>query len=60
MKKILVIAAILASGPALSFMSLKSCNVISTTSGTKWMGTYCDMQGNCLKMLFDSYCPPML
>lgn len=52
--------ALAAASPALAFMSLRSCNIINTMGGIKYMGTYCDVRGDCIKMLFDSYCPPML
>lgn len=54
------LVALAAASPALAFMSLRSCNLINTMNGVKYVGTYCDVRGDCIKMLFDSYCPPML
>lgn len=58
----LIIAALItvSAGPALAFMSLKSCNITPTMNGLKYMGEYCNMQGQCITVLFDHYCPPML
>lgn len=62
MKKVFVVmlAAAFLSGPAMAYMTLKSCQMISTSSGVKWLGRYCDAAGNCVQQLSDSYCPYVL
>lgn len=61
MKKMIVVvlAAACLSGPALAVMTLKSCRMVSTMSGVKWLGVYCDSAGTCVQQLFDNYCPYM-
>ena len=46
-----IMAAVLASGPAFAFMSLKSCNMVNTLKGVRWLGVYCDSQRNCVQQL---------
>ena len=58
MKKfVLVLALAAAASPALALMNLKSCTMVSTMSGTRWLGTYCNFGGECVKVMFSSYCP---
>lgn len=63
MKKFLipvVAAMLLSSGPAFAMLTLKSCNMVNTTQGVKWLGVYCDSQRNCVQQLFNEYCPYMI
>lgn len=62
MKKLALaaIAAALIAGPAWAFMSLRNCVMITTTQGTRWVGTYCDAQGTCVRAVFTEYCPMVL
>lgn len=55
-----ILATLLASGPAFAFLTLKSCNMVNTTQGVRWLGTYCDSQRNCVQQLFTEYCPYMI
>lgn len=60
-KAALVLAiAITALSPAWAYMSLRSCVMINTLQGVRWVGTYCDAQGTCVKAVFTEYCPVML
>ena len=63
MKKFVIpvmLSALLMSGPAMAFMTLKSCNMVNTMNGVRWLGVYCDAQRNCVQQLFNEYCPYMI
>ena len=55
-----ILAALLASGPAFAMMTLKSCSMVNTMNGVRWLGVYCDSQRNCVQQLFTEYCPYMI
>jgi hypothetical protein len=58
MKKLILIAAMAAAAsPVFAFMTLKSCTMVNTMSGARWLGTYCNTSGECVKVMFSSYCP---
>jgi hypothetical protein len=50
----------LMSGHAMAFMTLKSCKMVNTMQGVRWLGLYCDSQRNCVQQLFAEYCPYMI
>ena len=56
----LILSALFISGPAHAFMTLRSCNMVNTMNGVKWLGVYCDSQRNCVQQLFNEYCPYMI
>ncbi len=57
-KLVLVLALAAAASPVLAFsMTLKSCTMVNTMSGARWLGTYCNASGECVKVMFSSYCP---
>jgi hypothetical protein len=63
MKKFIIpvaLCAMLMSGPAMAFMTLKSCSMVNTMNGVRWLGVYCDAQRNCVQQLFNEYCPYMI
>jgi len=61
MKRLAVIAAImLASSPAFAMLTLKSCTMVNTMNGVRWLGVYCDSQRNCVQQMFRDYCPYMI
>ena len=56
----LILSALFISGPAHAFMTLKSCKMVNTMNGVRWLGVYCDSQNNCVQQLSVDYCPYMI
>jgi hypothetical protein len=58
MKKLVLVLALAAvASPVFAFMTLKSCTMVNTMSGARWLGTYCNASGECVKVMFSNYCP---
>lgn len=59
MKKLILALSLVASAaPVLAYTyTLRSCTLISTMNGIRYLGTYCNAMGECIKQVTVEYCP---